>query len=116
VLEIVQLPDAPQSFALVRRHRCGITTISTWPTRNAAHDALYDELHAIILPRRSRRLERVVTTGGTVAAVLTLAVVALVGGAWLGFPAYDADPGMAIAAALHPTKTPAAYVITLDSN
>jgi hypothetical protein len=114
VLEIIQTPDAPQSFALIRRHRSGITTISTWPTRNAAHDALYDELHAIIIPRRSRRLERVVTIGGSIAAVLTLALVALIGGAWLGSPVYDADPGMAIAAALHPTKTPASYSITLD--
>jgi hypothetical protein len=113
VLEIVQLPDAPQSFALVRRHRSGTTTLSTWPTRNAAHDSLYDELHAIIVPRRSRRLERMVTSGGSIAAVLTLALVALIGGAWLGSPAYDADPGMAIAAALHPAS-PASYVITLD--
>jgi hypothetical protein len=79
VLEIVQLPDAPQSFALVRRHRCGITLISKWPTRNAAHDAMYDELHATIVPRRSRRLERIVTIGGSVAACLTLVAVALAG-------------------------------------
>jgi hypothetical protein len=90
VLEVIATPDAPQSFALVRRHRCGITTISSWPTRNAAHDALYDELHAIILPRRSRRLERIVTIGGSVAACLSLAAVALAGLLWFGM---SIDPG-----------------------
>jgi hypothetical protein len=89
MLEIVQLPDAPQSFALTRRHRNASgrmvdTTLSIWPTRNAAHDALYDELHAILIPRRSRRLERVADTGGTVAACLTLVAVALAGLLWFG--------------------------------
>jgi hypothetical protein len=92
MLSVIATPDAPQSFALVRRHRCGITTISAWPTRNAAHDALYDELHAIIIPRRSRRLERVVTVGGSVAACLSLVAVALAGFLWLGA---SIDPGAA---------------------
>jgi hypothetical protein len=103
VLEVIATPDAPQSFALVRRHRCAITTISTWPTRNAAHDAMYDELRAIILPRRSRRLDRVVTIGGSVSACLTLVAVALAGLLWLGA---SIDPGGAYDGA--------PYVITLD--
>ena len=103
MLEVIATPNAPQSFALVRRHRCGITLISTWPTRNAAHDALYDELYAIILPRRSRRLDRVVTIGGSVSACLTLVAVALAGLLWLGA---SIDPGAAY--------TGAPYAITLD--
>jgi hypothetical protein len=97
VLEIIQTPDAAQSFALVRRHR-GLdgrmtdTVLSRWPTKNAAHDALYDELHAIILPRRSRLLDRVVTVGGSVSACLTLVAVALAGLLWLGA---SVDPGAA---------------------
>ena len=90
MLEIIQTPDAPQSFALVRRHRCGITTISTWPTLNSAYDAHYAELHAILIPRRSRRLERIVTVGGPVSACLTLITVALAGLLWLGA---SIDPG-----------------------
>jgi hypothetical protein len=101
VLEIVQLPDAPQSFALVRRHRSGTTTLSTWPTRNSAHDALYDELHAIVIPRRSRRLERVVTTGGSIAACLTFVAVALAGLLWFGM---SIDPGAAYTGA-RPTRS-----------
>ena len=97
MLEIIQLPDAPQYFALVRKHR-GLdgrmtdTVLSRWPTKNGAHDALYDELHAIIVPRRSRRLERVVTIGGSVSACLTLVAVALAGLLWLGA---SIDPGAA---------------------
>jgi hypothetical protein len=89
MLEIVQLPDAAQDFALVRRHRdvdgrMIETVLSRWPTKNGAHDALYDELHAIVIPRGSRRLERVVSTAGTVAACLTLVAVALAGLLWFG--------------------------------
>jgi hypothetical protein len=68
------------------------TVLSRWPTRNAAHDALYDELHAIVIPRRSRRLERAITIGGSVSACLTLIAVALAGLLWLGA---SIDPGAA---------------------
>jgi hypothetical protein len=97
VLEIIHTPDAPQSFALIRRHR-GLdgrmtdTILSRWPTKNGAHDAMYDELHAIIVPRRSRRLERIVTIGGSVSACLTLVAVVLAGLLWLGA---SIDPGAA---------------------
>jgi hypothetical protein len=97
MLEIIQTPDAAQSFALVRRHRTvdgrvTETVLSRWPTKNAAHDSLYDELHAIILPRRTRCLERVITIGGSVSACLTLVAVALGGLLWLGA---SIDPGRA---------------------
>ena len=93
MLEVIAQPD--NTFALTRRHR-GFdgrivnTTISRHPTKNSAHDALYDELHAILVPRRSRRLERVVTIGGSVSACLTLVAVALAGLLWFGM---SLDPG-----------------------
>ena len=76
------------------------TVLSRWPTKNGAHDALYDELHAIIIPRSSIRrqpsFERVVTAAGTVASCLTLVAVALAGLLWFGASipgaAYDGAP------------------------
>jgi hypothetical protein len=84
VLEVMATSDPAKPFALVRRHRSVDgrmvdTVLGRCHTKNSAHDSLYDELHAIVIPRGSRRLSRIVTTGGSIAAVLTLAVVALVG-------------------------------------
>jgi hypothetical protein len=113
VLEIIQTPDDAQSFALIRRHpgldgRMAETVLSRWPTKNSAFDALYAELHAILVPRRSRRLERAVTMGGSIAAILSLALVALIGGAWLDTSTATADGG------IERTAAPASYAITLD--
>jgi hypothetical protein len=109
MLEIIQLPDAAQSFALVRRHRdvdgrMTETVLSSWPTRNSAYDSLYDELHAILVPRRTRRLERVVTACGSISACLTLVAVALAGLLWFGA---SIEPGAAY------TGAPYA-IVTLD--
>jgi hypothetical protein len=112
MLEVISTSDPAKPFALMRRHRNAAgrmvdTIISTWPTKNAAHDALYAEIHGLRSARHPR-LERVVTTGGTVAAVLTLAAVALAGGAWLVASTATADEGIERAAA------PASYAITVD--
>ena len=54
MLEVVSTSD--HVHALVRRHRSALTgrmvdtTLSRWPTKNAAHDALYAEIHGLILP------------------------------------------------------------------
>jgi hypothetical protein len=50
MLAVIAQPD--NTFALSRRHRSLIdgrmvsTTLSTWPTKNAAYDALHTEHHA----------------------------------------------------------------------
>jgi hypothetical protein len=126
VLEVIAQPDHAKPFALSRRHlvdgRITYTIISRWPTKNSAFDALYAERNSLILPhnltaipstplvieRRRPPLERVVTAGGTVAAILTLAAIALVGGAWFGMSTATADGGIA-----RPAE-PASYTITLD--
>ena len=97
MLEIISTFDPAAPYALVRRHRdaSGLmtdTVLSRWPTKNSAFDALFDELHAIVRPRRTRRFERAVTIGGSVSACLTLVAVALAGLLWLGA---SIDPGAA---------------------
>jgi hypothetical protein len=57
---------------------------------------------ALVITRRQPSFERAITTGGTVAAVLTLAVVGLCGLLWL---VADRDIGPF-----------APYVVSLDSN
>jgi hypothetical protein len=98
MLSVIATSDPAAPYVLQRRHvlngRMCDTVISTHPTRNAAYDAHYDELHAIIVPRASARrrpsFERVVTIGGSVSACLTLVAVALAGLLWLGT---SIDPG-----------------------
>ena len=45
-LKIIQLPDAPQSFALIRRTHDRTIVLSRWPTKNSAFDAHYAEAHS----------------------------------------------------------------------
>ena len=76
MLEVIATSDPAAPYALSRRHlgfdgRMRDTILSTWPTKNAAHDALYAEIHGLRSARHPR-LERVVTTSGSIAAVLTL--------------------------------------------
>jgi hypothetical protein len=95
VLQIVQTPDSPQSFALIRRHR-GVdgrmtdTVLSRWPTRNSAHDALYDESKGIIcgpgytVPSEPIAITRrqFVRDQGPTAGVVALTALALIVGAF----------------------------------
>jgi hypothetical protein len=111
VLQIVQ--TAPQSFALVRRHRgddgrMTDTTLSTWPTKNSAHDALYAEAHGLIVghgytvPSEPLTRRQFLRDQGPTIGVVALTAMALIVGTF-GFMA--GGPSTTAAA------SPASYVI-----
>jgi hypothetical protein len=119
VLEIVATSDPAKPFALTRRHR-GLdgrmrsTTLSTWPTKNAAFDSYYDTVagincgpgytvpsEPIVIEERLKPRDHI-TVSIVALTVAAIAIGAL--GMWYG----------SSASAMEAATSP--YTITLDRN